>query len=132
MVLYVKLNLKATIRVCRLHVSILTSFFESYNKSPYLQATGKVWARIPDSDASAVEAAVAAAKSAFPAWSKLGIDQRGAFLKEAADLLEKRLDEFANFESLDQGKPVKLARNMDIPRLIVTVVCLIYFMWFFK
>ncbi len=61
--------------------------------------------------------AVYAAVQAFQPWADLGYARRAAFLVKIADLLEKRLDEFALAESRDQGKPVSLAKAMDIPRL---------------
>jgi aminomuconate-semialdehyde/2-hydroxymuconate-6-semialdehyde dehydrogenase len=73
---------------------------------------------IPDSDKSDVDRAVAAAKQAFPAWRKLSRMDRSAFLYRIAEAIERRLEEFAEAESLDQGKPVHLARTVDIPRAI--------------
>ncbi len=45
--------------------------------------------------------------------------RRAAFLMKIADMLEKRLEEFAAAESKDQGKPVSLAKAVDIPRYII-------------
>ncbi|KAK3578193.1 hypothetical protein CHS0354_015244 [Potamilus streckersoni] len=88
-------------------------FIDSYNP-----ATGKVWAKIPDSDATDVDIAVTAADDAFPGWSATPIQQRSKILLKIADLLESRLDEFAVLESRDQGKPLSLSRTVDIPRAI--------------
>jgi aminomuconate-semialdehyde/2-hydroxymuconate-6-semialdehyde dehydrogenase len=79
-------------------------------------ATGKVIGRVPDSDASDVEAAVAAAKEAFPAWASTPAEQRSRILMRIADLIEARLEELAKAESIDAGKPISAARNIDIPR----------------
>lgn len=87
----------------------------------YEPGTGKVWAKIPDSGTLEVNAAVAAAKRAFPEWSGLPIQERAKHLLKVADLLEKRLEEFAVAESRDQGKPVWLAKAMDIPRAVLNL-----------
>ncbi|MEY4926048.1 MAG: hypothetical protein RI894_484 [Bacteroidota bacterium] len=79
-------------------------------------ATGKVFAQIPCSDASDVDAAVEAAEAAFYLWSTIGVEQRARFLNAMADYIEAHLEDFAKAESLDNGKPISLARVMDIPR----------------
>lgn len=79
-------------------------------------ATGKVFAKLPASNADDVEQAVAAAKAAFPTWSKMSIDKRSAILSKIADLIDANLDELALAESTDNGKPLKLAKSVDIPR----------------
>ncbi|KQX95398.1 2-hydroxymuconic semialdehyde dehydrogenase [Rhodanobacter sp. Root480] len=81
-------------------------------------ATGQVFARCPDSDARDVDAAVAAAGAAAPAWAATPIEQRAALLLRLAALIEARLEEFAVLESRDSGKPVALARRLDIPRAV--------------
>lgn len=82
----------------------------------YEPATGQVYAHIPDSDAQDVEAAVRAARAAYPAWSGMSIEDRAAILLRIADLIDARLEAFARAESIDNGKPLALARRMDIPR----------------
>jgi aminomuconate-semialdehyde/2-hydroxymuconate-6-semialdehyde dehydrogenase len=84
-------------------------------------ATGAVFARCPDSDASDVDAAVRAAQAAAPGWAATPVEQRARLLSRLADLVEARLDEFAAAESRDSGKPVKLARALDIPRAIANL-----------
>jgi aminomuconate-semialdehyde/2-hydroxymuconate-6-semialdehyde dehydrogenase len=79
-------------------------------------ATGAVHARIPDSDASDIDAAVAAAKSAFPAWAQTPPAERSRLLLRLADLIERDLERLARAESIDSGKPIALARSVDIPR----------------
>ncbi len=79
-------------------------------------ATGGVYGRVPDSDAKDVAAAAAAASAAFPAWSSMRAEQRSAILLRLADLIDQNLDAFAAAESKDTGKPVSLARAVDIPR----------------
>lgn len=81
-------------------------------------ATGEVIAQIPDSDASDVDAAVQAAKRAFPAWSRTTADERSRLLLKLADLIEQNLDELAQCESEDSGKPISLAKRLDIPRAV--------------
>lgn len=79
-------------------------------------ATGKVYGSIPASDKSDVDLAVTAAQKAFPAWSRTGIIERSAILLRISQLINERIDELALAESRDNGKPVALAREVDIPR----------------
>jgi aminomuconate-semialdehyde/2-hydroxymuconate-6-semialdehyde dehydrogenase len=79
-------------------------------------ATGKPFAQVADGSAADVEAAVAAAANAFPAWSALANTERARWLERLADALEARLDDFAHAESRDGGKPFALARDVEIPR----------------
>jgi len=81
-------------------------------------ATGKKIATIPRSGKADMDAAVAAAKAALPAWSATPLEQRCAILRKAADLIEFRMEEWVRLESMDTGKPVKLAASLDIPRAI--------------
>lgn len=79
-------------------------------------ATGKMYGQIPDSDADDVQAAVDAAKAAFPAWSNTALESRHDILRAIADGIMERLDELAEAESRDSGKTISTARNIDIPR----------------
>ncbi|MFL6519489.1 MAG: aldehyde dehydrogenase [Chthoniobacterales bacterium] len=79
-------------------------------------ATGKPYSQVPDSDARDVEAAVVAAEKAFPAWSKTATAERSRLLLRIADLIERDLEKLARAESIDTGKPLSLARSLDIPR----------------
>ena len=81
-------------------------------------ATGAVFAHCPDSSATDVAAAVAAAGRAAPGWAGTPIEQRAHLLQRLADLVEARLEEFAALESRDSGKPLSLARRLDIPRAV--------------
>ena len=81
-------------------------------------ATAQPFAEVPDSDERDVDAAVRAAKAAFPAWSKTPAAERSRLLLKLADLIEKNLDALALCESRDNGKPVALARRLDIPRAV--------------
>ena len=84
----------------------------------YEPATGIIYAEASNSNLSDVEDAYASAEKAFPIWSRLSIDKRAEFLNRIADGIEDRIDEFAEYESRDTGKPIKLARTVDIPRAI--------------
>jgi aminomuconate-semialdehyde/2-hydroxymuconate-6-semialdehyde dehydrogenase len=79
-------------------------------------ATGKPYSQVPDSDARDVEAAVAAADKAFAEWSRTTAQDRSRFLLRIADLIERDLEKLARAESIDTGKPISLARSLDIPR----------------
>ncbi len=81
-------------------------------------ATGKPYALTPDSREPDVNCAVDAAARAFPAWSRATAAERSGVLLRIADLIEQNLDHFAHLESVDTGKPVTLARSMDIPRAV--------------
>ena len=86
-------------------------YLENYNPSE-----GKVYSLIPDSDARDIERAVQAATAAFPTWSAMPVEKRSAVLLKIADLIDRDLDKLAMAESIDNGKPVQLARRVDIPR----------------
>lgn len=79
-------------------------------------ATGRVYARVADSDASDIDAAVQAAGRAFEPWSRLSPAERSTRLFRLADLLDANLERLALAESVDTGKPLSLARSVDIPR----------------
>jgi aminomuconate-semialdehyde/2-hydroxymuconate-6-semialdehyde dehydrogenase len=79
-------------------------------------AEGKVYSLIPDSDAVDVQLAVDAAKKAFKTWSGMPANKRADILNKIAELIDRDLNKLALAESVDQGKPVKLATVVDIPR----------------
>ncbi len=79
-------------------------------------ATGKVYSLIPDSDGDDIDAAVKAAKKAFPSWSVTSKEERSKIMRKIAELIESNLDRLAQAESKDNGKPVWLAKKVDIPR----------------
>ncbi len=87
----------------------------------YEPATGKVYARCPDSDAADVDAAVHAARRAAAAWAALPNAERAGHLHRLANAIEARLDELARQESRDNGKPVSLALHVDIPRAVANL-----------
>ncbi len=82
----------------------------------YEPATGQVYSLIPDSGAADVERAVEAARAAFPGWAKTPPEQRFEILMRLVTLIERDLDKLAEAESIDNGKPLSLAKVMDIPR----------------
>jgi aminomuconate-semialdehyde/2-hydroxymuconate-6-semialdehyde dehydrogenase len=84
-------------------------------------ATGQAYAQCPDSSAEDVADAVDAATHALLRWSTMPADARARCLSRLADLIEARLDEFAAAESRDSGKPLALARSLDIPRAIANL-----------
>ena len=79
-------------------------------------ATGKPYSQVADSDTRDVELAVAAAEKAFPEWSRRSAAERSKILLCIADLIERDLEKLARAESIDTGKPLSLARTLDIPR----------------
>jgi phenylacetaldehyde dehydrogenase len=85
--------------------------FETYNP-----ATGEVLARVAEGDREDIDRAVKAARAAFNGkWSQLTPSQRGRMIWKLGELLEQHRDEFAELESLDNGKPYKVARAADVP-----------------
>ena len=79
-------------------------------------ATGKVYGQIPDSSVEDVELAVQAAEQALPTWRAMPSEQRAELLLKLANSIEESLDELAKAEAIDNGKPLALARTVDIPR----------------
>ncbi len=77
---------------------------------------GETYSLIPDSDKNDVELAVKAAKAAFKEWSAMSINDRAKIMEAIADLIDRDLEKLAMAESIDNGKPLKLARKVDIPR----------------
>ena len=67
-----------------------------------------------------VDKAVAAARRALPAWSRLAAMDRGRILLKLADLIEDNAEELARLESLDTGHPIRDSRMLDVPRTAVT------------
>jgi acyl-CoA reductase-like NAD-dependent aldehyde dehydrogenase len=78
-------------------------------------ATGQPLAEIALADASDVDAAVAAATAAFPAWSQTIAADRAMLLFKLADLIDAHADALAEIETLDNGKPLRVARRGDLP-----------------
>jgi len=80
-------------------------------------ATGDVLARVAEGDAADIDLAVAAARRAFESgpWRSMSPSQRARLIYQLADKLEERLEDFALLESLDNGKPLAVARVADVP-----------------
>lgn len=87
------------------------SYLDNINPS-----TGEIYSYIPDSDKEDVENAVQSAKAAFKSWSETSITDRAKVMNRIADLIDKNHDKLAMAESVDNGKPLKLASKVDIPR----------------
>ena len=83
----------------------------------YDPSTGEVLANVAEADAADVDKAVKAARKAFDdgPWPRMSPSERGRHLWKLADLIEKHAEEFATLESLDNGKPVTVARMADVP-----------------
>src|SRR5258707_5699398 len=83
----------------------------------YNPATGEVIVHVAEGDKEDIYRAVAAARRAFDSgpWRKMTPSERGRLINKLADLLEQHSEEFAQLESLDNGKPLTIARVADIP-----------------
>ena len=83
----------------------------------YNPATGDTLSRVAEGDKEDIDRAVKAARAAFETgpWSRFTPSQRGRAIWKIADLMEKHLEEFAQLESLDNGKPLTVARVADVP-----------------
>lgn len=81
-------------------------------------ATGDTIGTIPQSGKADVDAAVDAATGAFDAWANLSGEDRCDAIMKLADAVEADLEAFARAESLDSGKPISVARSIDIPRAV--------------
>ncbi len=84
----------------------------------YEPATGKVYSQIPDSGDADVSQAMAAAARAYPSWSEQSHAHRHDVMMRIADGIAARHEEFSQAESRDTGKPISLARHIDIPRAV--------------
>lgn len=79
-------------------------------------ATGEVYSSIPRSDQKDADKAMKAARAAFPKWASTSKDERSRILYKISSLIEEQLDSLAQAESKDNGKPLSLAKSVDIPR----------------
>src|SRR5918912_870895 len=87
---------------------------ESFDKLD--PATGEPVASVPDSDSRDVDSAVESARQAFPRWSRTPAAERSRLLLAVAQRIEDDLERLARAECVDTGKPLRLARAVDIPR----------------
>ncbi|MAZ73720.1 MAG: 2-hydroxymuconic semialdehyde dehydrogenase [Flavobacteriaceae bacterium] len=90
---------------------IAGDWLDNYNPS-----TGEIYSHIPKSTSKDVAKAYEAAKDAFVSWSNTTIEERSKILIRIADLIEANLDTLAEAEAKDNGKPLSLAKAVDIPR----------------
>jgi aminomuconate-semialdehyde/2-hydroxymuconate-6-semialdehyde dehydrogenase len=79
-------------------------------------ANGETYGQIPDSNEQDIEAAVRAAQKVFPIWSVTPVEERFKILNRIGELIDANLDELALAETNDNGKPLWLSKNVDIPR----------------
>ncbi|RKE98289.1 aldehyde dehydrogenase [Ichthyenterobacterium magnum] len=93
------------------HNPINDNWIDNFNPS-----NGEVYGQIPNSTKEDVENAYIAAKSAFPVWSQTTFEERSRIILKISELLEANLQRFAEAESKDNGKPLNLAKAVDIPR----------------
>ena len=93
------------------HNPASNKWIDNYNPS-----NGEVYGQIPNSCKDDVENAYIAAKSAFPSWSQTTLEERSRILIKISELLEANIERFAKAESKDNGKPISLAKVVDIPR----------------
>lgn len=84
----------------------------------YNPAIGEVYSLTPDSDENDVNKAVEASQKAFADWSTMPAQERSRLMLGIADRIQDNLEEFAKAESVDNGKPISLARTVDIPRAV--------------
>lgn len=82
----------------------------------YNPATGEIYSATPDSDKEDIALAVEAARGAFPSWSERPVAERSRIMMRIADRIGDNLERLALAESVDNGKPVTLAKNVDVPR----------------
>lgn len=82
----------------------------------YEPATGKIYSTLPASQKTDVDKAVASAQKSFVGWSSLTAQERAVYLRKIADAIDAQLEELARAESIDNGKPLSVARLVDIPR----------------
>jgi len=83
----------------------------------YDPSTGEVLATVTEGDRADIDLAVKAARNAFDTgpWRKMSASERGRLIWKLADLIEAHAEEFAYLESLDNGKPLTVARAADVP-----------------
>src|SRR4051794_892132 len=94
----------------KLSAAVSGEYIENFDPS-----TGRVYSHAPDSDNHDVELAVTAAKSAFSEWSSASAESRHDVLTRVSRLIDNNLNELAAAESIDNGKPLSLAKAIDIP-----------------
>ncbi len=86
-------------------------YLDNFNPS-----RGKVYSQVAASDSEDISRAVRAAQSAQPQWAKLPAEERANYLRRISDEILKHAPELARAETIDNGKPITLSRELDIPR----------------
>jgi aminomuconate-semialdehyde/2-hydroxymuconate-6-semialdehyde dehydrogenase len=84
-------------------------------------AKGEVINLIPASDSTDIDVAILSAQRAYPSWSVLKPSERSSYMLKLASLMERDLETLAMDESIDSGKPLHVARSIDIPRAIANI-----------
>lgn len=97
---------------------ILTTPYNNNYFNNFDPSTGRVFTMIPDSGEEDVDLAVRSAEKAFPIWAATTVEERSELMMKVASMIRQRLEKFAHAESMDNGKPLWLARSVDIPRAI--------------
>lgn len=82
----------------------------------YCPASGEVYGQIPNSSKKDVDQALSYAQKAFKQWSQTTLEERSRILLKISEGIEANLDRLAEAESKDNGKPISLAKTIDIPR----------------
>jgi aminomuconate-semialdehyde/2-hydroxymuconate-6-semialdehyde dehydrogenase len=82
-------------------------------------SSGEVYGTIPKSDNQDVEMAVSSAKSAFNEWRNTSLEERSRIMLKISNGIENAIEALAYAESKDNGKPLRLATSIDIPRAAV-------------
>ena len=82
----------------------------------YNPSSGEIYGQIPNSSKKDIDIAYSAAKLAFQSWSNTTLEERSRILIKISDLIEVNLKSLAEAESKDNGKPIHLAKSVDIPR----------------
>ncbi|XCF05813.1 aldehyde dehydrogenase [Tamlana crocina] len=90
---------------------ISNEWLDNYNPS-----NGEIYGQIPNSSKADVEAAYQSAQSAFGQWSQTTMEERSRILLKISELIEDNFQKLAEAESKDNGKPISLAKSVDIPR----------------
>ena len=94
-------------------------------KGDYLEnvnpAIGQVYSQVPNSKIDDIDRAVESAQRAFPKWAGMSAGQRANILRNVADLVDRNRDQLADAETDDNGKPLRLSRTVDIPRVSANI-----------
>jgi len=95
----------------KFHNPLQDNWIDNYNP-----ANGEIYGKIPNSTSEDIEKAYNSARSVFRQWSQTTLEERSRILIKISELLEANLQRFAEAESKDNGKPISLAKAIDIPR----------------